>query len=314
MDKILSEPPKGDLCPFCKWKIEFDLRQFYEEKTIGSSEFRLGLLEEVKSRSHHCPFCWLVAAAIDEDNLYPNLPITCDYDSYDHFYIRVRSGVSRKRICFMSGESGKRKHVDNDEIDMEIIHTWTSNCQTHHGHHCAPPATGTAEEEIPHFRLIDVERLCVVNSSIREIYLALSYLWGRVSTFHLLRSNKEELSFTGGLKRYWNQLPMTIKDAITFTQKLGQRYLWIDSLCLVQDDEQDLMGGIRMMDKVYEQSFLTIVAASGVDATAGLPGVRKGTRTTQQIVVEVSHGIKMILLHRLEYILKLSRYDRRAWT
>ncbi|CAH0019004.1 unnamed protein product, partial [Clonostachys rhizophaga] len=59
----------------------------------------------------------------------------------------------------------------------------------------------------------------------------------------------------------WDLIPKTIQDAITTTQLVGERYLWVDSLCLMQNDPKDLRHGTNVMDLMYEQPILCIVAA-----------------------------------------------------
>ena len=95
---------------------------------------------------------------------------------------------------------------------------------------------------------------------------------------------------------------------------MNERYLWIDTLCLIGDDPEDLLQGIRAMDIIYEQSVLTIIAASGTDASAGLPGVQLNSRKAKQAVEEVRPGIKLMLTHTLRDYLGRSKYSSRGWT
>jgi hypothetical protein len=59
-------------------------------------------------------------------------------------------------------------------------------------------------------------------------------------------------------------LPRTIRDAIEVTRAIDYRYLWVDSLCIIQDDEQDRDFQIAMMDQIYSNADLTIAAGSGL--------------------------------------------------
>ncbi|KAL1873204.1 hypothetical protein Daus18300_004024 [Diaporthe australafricana] len=83
-----------------------------------------------------------------------------------------------------------------------------------------------------------------------------------------------------------NNVSQTIYDAIEVTKSLGLSYLWVDAICIRQgktpEDERDKAEQIGNMDEIYRSAFLTIVAASGVDAEAGLAGLRPGTRSFQQ--------------------------------
>jgi hypothetical protein len=71
---------------------------------------------------------------------------------------------------------------------------------------------------------------------------------------------------------------------------LGERYLWVDSLCIMQDtiDKHDQ---IQQMDRIYQEAVLCIVAAAGRDANAGLPGL-SGKRDIRQRIVEID-GMKL---------------------
>ncbi|KOS21314.1 hypothetical protein ESCO_006767 [Escovopsis weberi] len=66
-------------------------------------------------------------------------------------------------------------------------------------------------------------------------------------------------------------LPETILDAMRLSKKLGLRYLWVDRLCIIQDDAQDVENHIRHMGYVYANAYLTIVAAYGDVSTGILP-------------------------------------------
>jgi hypothetical protein len=81
--------------------------------------------------------------------------------------------------------------------------------------------------------------------------------WG-ADTACALRNNVEFL--LPGLD--FEQLPKNFQDAITTTRLLGIRYLWIDSLCIIQDDEEDWLRESVNMEKVYSSAYVTIAATS----------------------------------------------------
>lgn len=62
-------------------------------------------------------------------------------------------------------------------------------------------------------------------------------------------------------------LPRTFRDAVQVTRSLGVRYLWIDSLCIVQDDPQDWDAESKLMEQVFSSAYVTISAScsSGTD-------------------------------------------------
>jgi hypothetical protein len=67
-----------------------------------------------------------------------------------------------------------------------------------------------------------------------------------------------------------DHLPRTFQDAITMTRRLGVRYIWIDSLCICQDDMQDWERESARMAAVYSNSYLTIAATGSSDSAGGL--------------------------------------------
>jgi hypothetical protein len=136
---------------------------------------------------------------------------------------------------------------------------------------------------LPKFRVIDVENECIVKSNLQERYLTLSYAWGLVPTIRLQRENIDDLMSIGALARIRHQLPHTIRDAIDLVRMLDERYICIDSLCLIEDDPDDLLSGVKAMDITYEACTLTIIAATGTDVNAGLPGLRFNSWKVEQL-------------------------------
>ena len=147
-------------------------------------------------------------------------------------------------------------------------------------------------------------------------YIALSYVWGDIRMPQLQSDNFERLSSEGSLEAIRPDLPKTINDAIDLLRALGERYLWVDGLCLVQDSADDMTTGIRMMNSIYHGSYFTIVAGSGTDAIAGLPGVAPNARGSDpsQAVKEIRPGLAMTTLYSIDYHLRRSVYNTRGWT
>ncbi|KAI6117601.1 heterokaryon incompatibility protein-domain-containing protein [Pisolithus croceorrhizus] len=68
-------------------------------------------------------------------------------------------------------------------------------------------------------------------------------------------------------------LPATIRDAIALTRQIGERYIWIDALCILQDSPTDKGAQICIMDLIYSRAVFTIFAASGQSAFYQLSGI-----------------------------------------
>ncbi|KAH8803638.1 heterokaryon incompatibility protein-domain-containing protein [Xylogone sp. PMI_703] len=97
-------------------------------------------------------------------------------------------------------------------------------------------------------------------------WVALSHCWGAAqmvkTTTKTLKSHIDRINFQG--------LPANFQDAITITRKLGYRYLWIDSLCIIQDSVDDWSFEAGQMRNVYQNAVLTIMAEASSDGGEGI--------------------------------------------
>ncbi|KAI0379669.1 HET-domain-containing protein [Hypomontagnella monticulosa] len=99
----------------------------------------------------------------------------------------------------------------------------------------------------------------------RGRYITLSHCWGTSSR---LMATKESITdLKEGIAVSF--LPKTFQDAIKITQRLGIKYLWIDCLCIIQDDADDWEREAAAMSQVYRNSYLTISAAASRDSYTG---------------------------------------------
>lgn len=65
-------------------------------------------------------------------------------------------------------------------------------------------------------------------------------------------------------------MPKTFLEAMQLVQRLNIQYLWIDTLCIVQDDSEDWEREAAGMGTIYSNAFITICATAGSDCNAGL--------------------------------------------
>lgn len=92
-----------------------------------------------------------------------------------------------------------------------------------------------------------------------------------MSTVRLTLATRERYMLPGALQIA--SLPHTIRDAISWTSALNERYLWVDCLCVVQDADTSAMDHVlQAMRHIYATAELTTVAANGSHANFGLPG------------------------------------------
>ncbi|KAL9105698.1 MAG: hypothetical protein Q9227_009182 [Pyrenula ochraceoflavens] len=123
-----------------------------------------------------------------------------------------------------------------------------------------------ASEDLP-VRVLDVDSALRLKKSqgLQGSYTALSYCWGGPQPVTTTAANLEDhvrgVDFTN--------LPPTLQDAVTVTRKLGIRYLWIDSLCILQDSIEDKEREIPKMGQIYQNAVVTIIAASARSVSEG---------------------------------------------
>jgi hypothetical protein len=125
--------------------------------------------------------------------------------------------------------------------------------------------------DIPYFILIDVRDMCIVDAPKGCQHVALSYVWGTRPNFKLKESNFQFLKRLGSLRDSSVKLPRTIRDAIEVVRHSGQRYLWVDSICIIQDDRgEHKQNALGSMSKIYGSAVFTIIAIEGGDANRGI--------------------------------------------
>lgn len=120
-------------------------------------------------------------------------------------------------------------------------------------------------------RVIDVERECLVTVVDSCRYITLSYVWGIQQTFALRKASREAFERPGGLSPRNPLLPRTLRDAILLTKSLNEQYLLIDSVCIIQDDEEDVKSQIDRMNWIYQSSTLTLSDATAKTQMPGSP-------------------------------------------
>lgn len=104
-------------------------------------------------------------------------------------------------------------------------------------------------------------------------YAALSYCWG-ADLKGVIRTTKGNLdSHRKGIT--FSDLPRTLQDAVVFCRGMGIEYLWVDALCIVQDDSDDWFREASLMHQVYSNSLLTIAADVTDSCRLGFLGKQK---------------------------------------
>jgi hypothetical protein len=131
---------------------------------------------------------------------------------------------------------------------------------------------------LPSFGVIGVRTYTLVDAPMDCWYCALSYVWGPAGSkvtgvFKTTSKNKKKVSQLGGLQDLSEKISKTVLDAIRLVEAIGEEYLWVDAICIIQDNKHDMDSQIEYMNDIYARAVLTVVAAEGADSNAGLSGV-----------------------------------------
>lgn len=153
---------------------------------------------------------------------------------------------------------------------FRLLRGWLSTCDTIHGHNIKFMALSMPARMLDVGIPDDPDRVCLYTAS-RDgpsgAYVALSHRWQpEESSFMTLKSNLNRRSDDG---MRVGSLPRKFQDAITVTRMLGIQYLWIDSLCIVQDDADDKMREISRMKHIFEHAYCALAATSAAGAGKG---------------------------------------------
>lgn len=148
----------------------------------------------------------------------------------------------------------------------------------------------------------------------RSKYTALSYCWGVEPYGPLNMSNVNEYTRQSDVK----SLSQTFQDAIVVAKAMFIPYLWVDALYIIQDSEQEKIKEISMMERIYGESLITIVAASSENAIEVFLQPRDPTPDSHVIpfrLAKARFGSMSILeLDAVEYREMLEPINTRAWT
>jgi hypothetical protein len=205
--------------------------------------------------------------------------------------------------------------------DMDLARTWLDECVTHHDVLCSQPGSSALQPSaanVPtHLRMIDVYDRRLVDLPQDAKYVALSYCWPKEPGLTNTSTNGVDLCEKRAISES-NGLSTAIDDACNAVRDLKERYLWVDALCIVQDDLDDKAHQIGQMDLVYGNALLTIVIAPSKHGTeySGLPGYCSASSTRYQFIRRIPGQDIEIAVPKpcLEDILAYTRWETRGWT
>ncbi|KAF9877171.1 hypothetical protein CkaCkLH20_05437 [Colletotrichum karsti] len=257
------------------------LRYLFRVKIVEDEEF---LRKEVEDG---CPFCTLLYEAkwklyggylLAGSKLnwwsFPRIieQVRDDVGNAIHFCISDEEMRQRLRpfrnLQLGTGEPTTPKVIPRNTSSQETLNTinqWLHECTSSH-----PLCGEDVEVPLPK-RVISIGpsdsevRLLETNGAEGK-YACLSHPWGKKPLVRTLKDNFSK--FTTGIQL--SSLPPTFRDAIDFTRRLGLQYIWIDSLCIIQDDPLDWQIEAAQMAAIYTNAHVTLAASKASDSSRGL--------------------------------------------
>lgn len=221
----------------------FNMTFFYDPliKPYEVARMRLSLHRYVPGSSHHV--------------LWDMVPIQED---------KIHKDCLSKANCQFTSSTGSKE-------SLAIANWWLSTCIQKHTQ-CARPQPSSLRDWRP-------TRLLHVGSGSDDIrlyegrgvpigvqYATLSHCWGKGLERKTL-TRRNIAAWTLAIPD--SELMYIFKNAVETTRNLGLRYLWIDSLCIIQDSEADWLHESSLMCNVYKYSYCTIAATAAADDASG---------------------------------------------
>jgi len=172
---------------------------------------------------------------------------------------------------------GNPVHVVEQASRFELMRNWLIACTKSHKNCKRTVSNSEVERDegvILPSRVLDVgttenPRLnLVLTTGQCGRYVALSYCWGASANVNLRTTKSNVETFTETITE--KSLPRTIKDAVQVARELCIQYLWVDSLCIVQDSEEDWRHESRYMGRIFENALCTVAATSAQHCDEGL--------------------------------------------
>lgn len=155
---------------------------------------------------------------------------------------------------------------------LQKVQSWVDNCVRNH-------RLCVTDSFVPK-RLLDVakakdsvflvEQTAETTSTSGVQYIALSHCWGKHMS--IKTTSETYAAHLGGIAIA--SLPTTFRDAVSIARSLCIRYLWIDSLCIIQFDKADWAEQAGQMSMIYSSAYLTVAATAASDSSRGIFSLR----------------------------------------
>jgi hypothetical protein len=189
------------------------------------------------------------------------------------------------------------------------VEFWLKECSRHH-ERCSNPETLRLPTRVLFLKGPKDVSLVVSNGEVAS-YACLSYCWGKRHPIKTTTSTHAR--YLEGIP--WEDLPKTFQDAISFVYRLGIKYLWIDSLCILQDSIDDWLQEGSKMSHIYRDSLITLSATLGEDSYEGIFTKSTPDHISQHLITTDVDESLIGIHHRapLSHTFHLSPLSSRGW-
>ncbi|KAH7132760.1 heterokaryon incompatibility protein-domain-containing protein [Dactylonectria macrodidyma] len=283
-----------------------------EDKEVSHYEASTGLcdrcvnidleitLSSLRDLKNDCPLCQILSRCLNKDEIKKTKMRLLEARSYVRICTVPDDSITSESIqpglpVFL--QSGSPGH-------FRLIKEWLRLCdegECSRSGGCCPKPNGAmpsrvidvGEDNIGHDK-IGHDTVCLISTDQRRgiHYVALSHCWGDLTNDQkdswCTTCSNEKDRIQGFLVE---QLPATFQDAIRVTREIGKRYLWIDSLCIIQGEGGDWETEAKKMEAVFRNAYCTVAATSAEVSTKGFLNRPVDESNLQYVTVpNSSHG------------------------
>ncbi|KAK0706151.1 heterokaryon incompatibility protein-domain-containing protein [Lasiosphaeria miniovina] len=255
--------------------VEFDNGFFWDDSPDLYSSYKASTEDGRRSRRALClvqqPGCSLLLfrTLVYED--VPDLSFIHGLTIRDPTARIEGTSTERKSASHTIGPARHVPAVIALEQVAELASAWMRRCGASHQKYSAGPS------RLPRRWVIDVQGgVRLVDTAADEDvsatapYMTPSHCWGNPKTASLLLRTTHGTLAQHREQIQWEQLPRLFRDVVNLVRALGCRYVWIDSLCIVQDDGEDGVEESANMSEIYNKADPNIAATSMRSVPAGL--------------------------------------------
>ncbi|GAB1318180.1 Heterokaryon incompatibility domain-containing protein [Madurella fahalii] len=270
---FITRTPNTHSCEICELLPDSNSAGPFQEQTLKLCDS----YSELRERAESCNFYQTVLSSVTpqgphydstemgEINIFAKpLQLSVEGEAAEYSAPRVPRLFAR-----VESSAGQREFLilpeRGSEADMSLCRAWLQVCDGYHQH------VNSYVGMLP-TRVIDVGigdegdmnriRLRITDGEAWGVYIALSHRWQK-DTPTTTAANLDDRCRGIDLR----ELPQTYQDAVHITRKLGVRFLWIDSLCIMQNGRLDWAFESGRMEEVFASAYCTISLSPAVKAT-----------------------------------------------